>query len=301
MKKVLFPILALVLAFGLALPMAAAAIDPDPGLVALWHFDEGSGALTVADSSGNGNTGTVVGATTGVVGKFSNALRFDGINDYVEVPDPGIASSLDLDRATLEAWIYIDPTLPTGFLNIVRKGHGLNRTYGLDIGLPGPRRMRGWANLGPAGNSTALVANGATTLATGQWYHVAMTYDGSRVRVYVGGILDGISGNFVGNIFDNNLSVRIGGQPSGDSQGAMAFKGLIDEVRIWSTALNASQLDDVTPPVVTATADPVPNAAGWNNTDVTVTFSATDTGGSGVETVTSPVTVTEGASQVITG
>lgn len=45
-----------------------------------------------------------------------------------------------------------------------------------------------------------------------------------------------------GNIFDNNLSVRIGGQPASDSPGALAFKGLIDEVRIWNHALTAGEI-----------------------------------------------------------
>jgi len=59
---------------------------------------------------------------------------------------------------------------------------------------------------------------------------------------------------------------------------------------------------DLVPPTVTATPDPAPNGAGWNNSDVTVTFGATDEGGSGVATVDLPVTVsTEGAGQVITG
>jgi len=58
---------------------------------------------------------------------------------------------------------------------------------------------------------------------------------------------------------------------------------------------------DTTPPEVTATASPPANASGWNNTDVIVTFAATDTG-SGVATVDPPVTVTtQGADQVITG
>jgi hypothetical protein len=58
---------------------------------------------------------------------------------------------------------------------------------------------------------------------------------------------------------------------------------------------------DNTPPAVTATASPAANPAGWNNTDVTVTFTATDAL-SGVATIDPNVTVTtEGANQVVTG
>ena len=58
---------------------------------------------------------------------------------------------------------------------------------------------------------------------------------------------------------------------------------------------------DKKPPTISATRLPAPNANGWNNTDVTVSFSATD-GGSGVATVSAPVTLTgEGAGQVVTG
>jgi hypothetical protein len=58
---------------------------------------------------------------------------------------------------------------------------------------------------------------------------------------------------------------------------------------------------DTTLPTLTATATPLPNAAGWNNTDVTVTFAATDNL-SGIATVTAPVTVTaESADHVVSG
>jgi len=58
---------------------------------------------------------------------------------------------------------------------------------------------------------------------------------------------------------------------------------------------------DKTPPTITATTDPEPNQYGWNNTDVTVTFTADDEL-SGIDTVTDPVTVTEeGADQEIIG
>ncbi len=53
----------------------------DTGLVGYWKFDEGSGT-TATDSSGNGNTGTIYGATW-VDGKSGKALSFDGNDDYV--------------------------------------------------------------------------------------------------------------------------------------------------------------------------------------------------------------------------
>src|SRR5205814_6427116 len=73
------------------------------GLVAAYSFDDGSGT-TVTDLSGNGNTGTITGATWSSLGKFSNGLRFDGISNWVTVND---SDSLDLAGGmTLEAWVY---------------------------------------------------------------------------------------------------------------------------------------------------------------------------------------------------
>jgi hypothetical protein len=236
MKKKLFSTLILVTLLASVLP-SLPVMAPSSDLVGLWHFDEGSGTAA-SDDSDYGNHGTL--KPTGsepswvVVGKLGGALSFDGTNDYVEVPD---SLSLDVDDVTIEAWIYIDATIGTGQRNVVRKGHLGDRCYGLDIGVPGARKIRGWVNKGPAGGSTALVANGLTTLTTGQWHHVAMTYDGTNVRVYVDGVLDGTSGVGAGDIFDNALSVRIGGQASGDNGGALAFKGKIDEVRIYKIAL----------------------------------------------------------------
>jgi len=239
----------LIVSLLVVIPVKAA---PGPGLVGLWHFDNVTTPVSypnplypkwTPDSSGLDNDGylfPIEFEPTLVEGKFGNALSFDGINDYVAVRD---SSSLDVDRVTIEAWVYLGDSFPSGHRNIVRKGHTSQRCYGLDIypGTSPPRTIRGWVNLGPSGGSTALVAYGPS-LATNTWYHVAMTYDGSNVRVYVDSVQVGMSSTTTGNIFDNDLSVRIGGQPSAESGGALAFKGKIDEVRIWNEALTAAQI-----------------------------------------------------------
>ncbi len=76
------------------------------GLVAAYGFDEGTGTV-VTDSSGNGNTGTIAGATWTTAGKYGvGALSFNGTTARVTVPD---APSLDLtDALTLEAWVLPD-------------------------------------------------------------------------------------------------------------------------------------------------------------------------------------------------
>jgi len=71
------------------------------GNVLLMHMNEASG--TIVDYSGEGNNGTNSGALYSQTGKFNTALSFDGVDDYVEVPDN---SSLDItDKITVEAWM----------------------------------------------------------------------------------------------------------------------------------------------------------------------------------------------------
>ena len=87
------------------------------GLVAAYNFNETSGT-TVVDASGNGNHGTISGAKRINRGKFGRALSFDGVDDWVTVPD---ADSLDLTNGmTLEAWVY--PTDINDFRTVMIKG-----------------------------------------------------------------------------------------------------------------------------------------------------------------------------------
>ena len=79
-----------------------AAAPLPPGLVAAYSFDTGSGA-SVPDVSGNGNTGTAMGAFWSTQGRYGGAMSFDGVSSVVRVAS---SPSLALSSAmTLSGWI----------------------------------------------------------------------------------------------------------------------------------------------------------------------------------------------------
>src|SRR5690349_16688012 len=55
-------------------------------VVGYWKLDDGTGTVA-ADSSGQGNNGTLVNGPTWTAGKVGGALQFDGVNDVVDVPN----------------------------------------------------------------------------------------------------------------------------------------------------------------------------------------------------------------------
>ena len=79
--------------------------------MAAYAFGEGAGT-TVADSSGNGHTGTIANTTWTATGKYGTALSFNGTNAKVTIPD---AASLHLSSGmTLEAWVNPSSVTPSG-------------------------------------------------------------------------------------------------------------------------------------------------------------------------------------------
>ncbi|MDH4240213.1 MAG: hypothetical protein OEW48_11680 [Phycisphaerae bacterium] len=81
---------------------------PPPQMVAYWKFDDGQG--TTANDSAGRNNGTVHGAEW-TAGRFNNALSFDGVDDYVEVPDDPSLRFMRSSSFTISAWVM--PVLET--------------------------------------------------------------------------------------------------------------------------------------------------------------------------------------------
>jgi len=176
-----------------------------------WSFDHIVGT-TVLDDSGNGNNGTIYGATQ-VNGVSGEALSFDGVDDYVNVP---ISSAPNI--FTITAWIY--STVSN------REQHIAEFT-----------NMQFYVHSNRLGTSSWSNVSGAATLTTKKWYHVVCVRDGSQVKLYLDGNLDG-SGGMLGA---NPISPFVIGDLYNHA-GNYHFSGFIDDVRIYSEALTQAQI-----------------------------------------------------------
>jgi hypothetical protein len=196
------------------------------GVVAAYGFNEGTGA-TVSDASGNGNTGTVSGATWSTAGRFGGALSFNGSNNWVTVAD---AASLDLSTGmTLEAWV--NPTSPTGWRTVILKEQPGGLVYSL-YASNGANRPSGHVF-----TSAEMDTQGTAVLQANTWTHLAVTYDGTTLRLFVNGVEasnKAVSGSIVGS----SGVLRIGG----NAVWGEYFSGLIDEVRIYNRALSTVEI-----------------------------------------------------------
>jgi chitodextrinase len=215
-------------------PASATTLATIPGLVAAYSFNEGTGT-TVADASGNGNTGTVANATWTAAGKYGSALVFNGTNARININD---AASLHLTTAmTMEAWV--NPTAAgTAWEDVIYKG---NDAYYLE----GATTSSGKPGAGGTFGTADVQTYGTAALPVNAWTHLAVTYDGATLKLYVNGALASSLAR-TGNILTSTNQLQIGG----DSLYGQYFQGTIDEVRVYNTALTQAQVQsDMNAPI----------------------------------------------------
>jgi Concanavalin A-like lectin/glucanases superfamily len=128
---------------------------------------------------------------------------------------------------SISAWIKGD-SWPNSAKVILRKGGNNPNNYQLAV-------YNGKVSLVLDGSDgTGIV--GTTTLATGVWYYVVATWDGTTAKIYVNSALDNSPGTVrTGTIGFDTQSVYLGGRPSGGS--ANSFDGALDDIRIFNYAL----------------------------------------------------------------
>ncbi len=230
-------VLAILIA-GVIMASNALALDleNDPATVGIWLFDEGVGGV-VGDSSGNGNDGVINGDFVWDSGKFGNALIASDTGS-IDVPASDSLNTVT-SAMTIAAWFRIDADSNTG---IRRPNAFLLEDQSDTEPVPDGFSFRMWTT---DGLSPGIY--GRMELLQGQWYHVAGTYDGSQMRLYVDGVEEGEVTDSTGVAIDGTWGGDVG--TPGDALqlkfGAESLIGGMDETVLLNRALTANEINDL--------------------------------------------------------
>lgn len=259
-------ILAVALMTGMVVIAGTAEALPDIRLG--YTLDEGAGTA-VADASSNGTAATATSPNWTAVGRFGNAIVFDGNSTRVRSnTDVALGATF-----TLEAWVF-NPG---------------NQDYEAILTIGSERDLY-------LANGTLNFYAGSANLAFGAvptnvWQHVALVSDGNTVRAYLEGVQLGATQNTA--LPATTAPLQIGAWF--DAGGTMGdyFSGTLDEIRVYNRALSAAEIatdrtaavssdgggagGDTTPPVVSGGAPSGTLAAGTTQTTLEVTTSETAT------------------------
>ncbi len=219
------------------------AVSVDPSLLGHWAFDDGTGA----NSTGNGNNGVVKGPVLAAGQVRVGALDFDGTDDHVDagfidVPGSAVTLAALINSDDLSNCIASDCRIASKASGTGTQDHYLMLSTINSRGLKLRFRVK-------AVGSTETLISTSGSIVNGQWIHVAGTYDGTTMRVYIDGVEAGSKSK--GGAINANAAVPlwIGGNPLVAT--SRPWDGKIDEVRLYDKALILAEVQDLagqTPP-----------------------------------------------------
>lgn len=257
---------------------------PAAGIIAFLRLDESAGATTFSDASGSGNNGSCAATgcpTAGVAGKVGGALSFDGIADMVTIPHN---SGLNAFPLTVAVWFKTNSM--SGVVGLVNK-YVASSYNGYNVFLNNGNVCawydRDFSNF--VYDNTGCTFNVAG-FNDNTWHQVVYVVDSSGGSLYLDGLQRGATLPWTGvaGAATTLQDVQLGHYP-GAFGGAEYFSGAMDQVRIYNTALTASDVTalyaadnpplppaDTTPPAVSLTS-PVNGATVSGSINVTANAS----------------------------
>ncbi len=212
------------------------------GMIGHWQFDEGFGTV-VKDSSVNANHGTVRQGSTSSAelhpapvwerGKKGGALRIDGLDDWVNVPDSDSIDNTGINnQVSISAWIKLDRYNSLKPYNVVAQRHML--------GTRVKQFFMGLNNGVPAVGINFFYGIGTTNVPLNEWVHMAMTYDGIQQCGYMNGVVS-VCQDVGWPIATDDTPFTMGaGIAEEDVLEQMV--GLIDEVRLYDIQLSSAEI-----------------------------------------------------------
>ncbi|MBW2984055.1 right-handed parallel beta-helix repeat-containing protein [Candidatus Woesearchaeota archaeon] len=206
--------------------ITGASVLDDPALIGYWNFDEGSGTIA-SDLSTQNIDGIVNGGATWITGIKGNALSFDGINDYVQIPDDPVWDTGDY--LTISLWFRTN-TVQGSYNKLLVHDRDFNeQRYYIDPSTSGGIRFCG-----------SYCTPYSVNLVDGEWHHVV-------------GVFDRYASDYKYKLYiDNSLAATTPGGDVGLDEGDKGitigefannyFTGDIDEVRIYSRPLSEEEV-----------------------------------------------------------
>lgn len=217
--------------------------DYAPAPFAHYDFDANSGVpTTIADRSGNNFNGTVGGSMTGadwVTGKYGSALKFDGVNDRINIYSAGFASAFNGAQGAITAWIRIPDAAAWADNSQNRSAIALAPDESNYIRFLKPTSVNG---LTINYNAGGTVEGFDYATSRTDWFHVSLIWNKPQdyTEIYIDGELvdrDTTLGTWVGSLATTraNIGARL-------SDGTDPFKGNIDDVRIYNYPITTTQV-----------------------------------------------------------
>ena len=246
-RNILFTIIIFLGIFTFCQPVWAALEGAGSGLAGWWRFDEGSGGYAY-DSSGNGNTATLMGSPAWVTGQRGGGLLFNGVNDYLRIRE---GDSLRSGPKTIVVWANLFDFLKRYAGVFSFAGPGCTDSY------YGMSQYSGAFGTYYENSSDAIIRSlypaGIGTWKLGEWAQYAIVYNGVdapggsvTISVYKNGVLR--SPGYVGSdglSADCTLRV-IGSQedyPNPDY--IRTFSGMMDEYRVYNRVLSPAEITEL--------------------------------------------------------
>ena len=215
---------------------AGAKVTRQDDLIHWWKFDETSGA-TAADSVG-GVELTLDPAPLYVAGKNGNALDFDGTDDMARSAAAAITESSMENAYTIACWVYWDD------LGVYRTlWHLEDTTVGGSYAFHLLCMISGTHhNIYHAKDVGNAALWSAVTHSTGQWYHIAQTWDGSTVRLYSNAVE--LKNAAASTFLAGDLMITVGRYQNAAGTYQYPNNGKIDDFRIYDVALSPTEVGD---------------------------------------------------------
>ena len=160
----------------------------------------------------------------------NRALNFDGVDDFIPITG---SSALSPSKITCETWVYITDfsTSPCGDCAPIIWEQGDGYRFGTGNGQVVHFQLMN--------SSTIVSLNSSTKLTTNAWHHIAGTFDGTKMKIYINGVCRD------SNSATSSFAISYGGTSDvWIADPATGFNGTLEETRIWDYARSEAQIKE---------------------------------------------------------